>query len=351
MCRNLASYSHTNFQYFRHVPSRCTCVIHAERSHIIGTQVCQHRMNSFFAAASFLLGLVFGSFLNVVIHRVPRGESIVFPSSACPKCHTAIKPYDNIPVASWLILRGRCRHCHEPISPRYAVVELIVAVLFLACFWRFGLSLSTLKYCVFSFLITGLVFIDAEHKLLPDALTLPGLAIGLVFSWFVPVYDLLAELLPSYFPAAHVRNLNWHWLSLGDGALGALVGAAFIFGVGFIYLHARGVEGMGLGDVKLMAMVGAFLGVRLTVFTIFAASLLGTAFGVTLILAVWVKRTKRRMARNRESREVARKHAWLSARLVYRYYQIPFGVFLGSMALFALFFGRRLMAWYWGIYL
>lgn len=308
-------------------------------------------MDSFFAIVSFLLGLVFGSFLNVVIHRVPRDESIVFPSSACPNCHANIKPYDNIPVVSWLVLRGRCRNCREPINARYAVVELLVATLFLGCYWRFGMSLSTLKYCLFSFLIVGLIFIDAEHKLLPDVLTLPGFVAGLVFSWFVPVYDLLAEVLPSVVPTAHVRNVSWHWLSLGDAALGALVGSAFIFGVGFVYLHARGVEGMGLGDVKLMAMVGAFLGTKLTVLTIFAASLLGTVFGVSLILSVWMKRTRRRMVRNREPREVARKHAWLSARLVYRYYQIPFGVFLGSMALFALFFGKRLMAWYWGIYL
>lgn len=308
-------------------------------------------MDPFFAAAIFLFGLTFGSFLNVVIHRVPRGESIVFPSSACPKCHKEIKPYDNIPVVSWLVLGGRCRNCREPINPRYAVVELIVATLFLACYWRFGFSLAALKYCVFSFLLIGLIFIDAEHKLLPDVLTLPGLALGLVFSWFVPVYDLLAEMLPAYFHSGHGRDFNWHWLSLGDSALGAVVGAAFIFGVGFIYLHARGVEGMGLGDVKLMAMVGAFLGVKLTVFTIFAASILGTGFGMTLMLSVWFQRTKRRMIRNRESRQAARKHAWASARLVYRHYQIPFGVFLGSMALFALFFGKSLMGWYWRLYL
>jgi leader peptidase (prepilin peptidase) / N-methyltransferase len=306
-------------------------------------------MDLFFAAAIFLFGLTFGSFLNVVIHRVPRGESIVFPSSACPKCHSQIKPYDNIPVVSWLWLGGRCRVCREPINPRYAVVELIVATLFLACYWRFGVSLGTLKYCMFSFLLIGLIFIDAEHKLLPDVLTLPGLVCGLVFSWFIPVDDLLAETLPAYFQRA--RGLNWHWLSLSDAAFGAIVGGAFIFGVGFIYLHARGVEGMGLGDVKLMAMVGAFLGVKLTVFTIFTASLLGTAFGMTLMLTVWLQRTRRRMIRNRESRQAARKHAWASARLVYRHYQIPFGVFLGSMALFALFFGKGLMAWYWQLYL
>lgn len=308
-------------------------------------------MEPIFAAATFLFGLAFGSFLNVVIHRVPRGESIVFPASACPQCHAKIRSYDNIPVISWLLLGGRCRNCKDPINPRYAIVELILATLFLACYWRFGLSLSALKYCVFSFLIVGLIFIDAEHKLLPDVMTLPGLLTGLVFSWFVPVYDLVAEMFPSYFRFGHGRGLNWHWLSLSDAILGAVVGAAFIFGVGFFYLQARGVEGMGLGDVKLMGMVGAFLGVKLTVFTMFAASLLGTIFGVTLMVTVWLRRTDRRMMRNRESRDVARKHAWASARLVYRHYQIPFGVFLGSMALLALFFGKNLMGWYWGLFL
>jgi len=308
-------------------------------------------MDPFVATAFFLFGLALGSFLNVVIHRVPRHQSIVFPSSACPTCHKDIKPYDNIPVVSWLMLGGRCRNCCEPINPRYAVVELIVATLFLACYSRFGLSIIALKYCVFSFLVTGLIFIDAEHKLLPDVLTLPGLAIGLLFSWFVPVDDLLAEALPVYFQVRHGHGFNWHWLSLCDAALGAAVGAAFIFGVGFIYLHARGVEGMGLGDVKLMAMVGAFLGVKLTVFTMFSASLLGTAFGMVLMLTVWSQRRRRRMARNRESRQAAQKHAWTSAKLVYRHYQIPFGVFLGGMALFALFFGKSLMGWYWGLYL
>jgi leader peptidase (prepilin peptidase)/N-methyltransferase len=307
-------------------------------------------MDFLFGTAFFMFGLIFGSFLNVCIHRIPLGESVVMPSSACPKCHKQIKPYDNIPVLSWLILRGRCRNCQAPITPRYAIVELLIGLLFLACFWEFDFSLMALKYCVFSFLITGLVFIDAEWKLLPDLLTLPGLAIGLVFSWFVPVNKLLADLLPVLFPASDVYEWSWHWLSLMDSLLGAAIGAGFIFGVGFIYLQARGVEGMGFGDVKLMAMVGAFLGVKLTVLTIFAASLLGTIFGVSMIVAVWMRRTRRRMERNRESKEVARKRAWQSAQVVYRHYQMPFGVFLGSMALLALFFGNQLLGWYWGLY-
>lgn len=299
----------------------------------------------------FVIGLLFGSFLNVCIHRIPRGESVVFPSSACPVCHRRIKPYDNIPVLSWLLLGGRCRNCRTPITPRYAIVELLTGFLFLACYWQFGLSLSTLKYCVFSFLVIGLIFIDAEWKLLPDLLTLPGLFLGFIFSWFVPVDQLLANILPMFFRAPTAQGWSCRLLSFTDSLLGAVVGAAFIFGVGFIYLHARGVEGMGFGDVKLMAMVGAFLGVKLTVFTIFAASLLGTIFGVGMILSVWSSRTRRRMNRHHEARELARRRAWQSAKMVYRYYQMPFGVFLGSMALFALFFGERVLGWYWSLYL
>jgi leader peptidase (prepilin peptidase) / N-methyltransferase len=302
------------------------------------------------ATAVFLFGLAFGSFLNVCIHRIPREISVVTPHSACPQCHHAIQPYDNIPVLSWLILRGRCRHCGAPISPRYAVVELLTAFLFLACYVQFGLTIFTLKYCVFSFLIVGLIFMDAEWKLLPDAFTLPGLVAGLAFSLAAPLHDVVAQIVAGML-SARAGPISWRWLSLADALLGAALGASFFYGIAALYLHARGREGMGLGDVKLMAMVGAFLGVRLTVMTIFGASLAGSLFGMVTVLTVWSKRTRRRMARHREPAGVARRHAWRSARTVYRYYEMPFGVFLGAMALVALFFGHRLLHWYWGVYL
>ncbi len=302
---------------------------------------------TFFGTAFFLFGLIFGSFLNVCIHRMPRGISVVTPNSACPQCQSPIKPYDNIPVLSWLILRGRCRNCGTKISARYVVVELLTGLLFLACYLRFGASIYALKYCVFSFLIVGLVFTDAEWKLLPDKLTLTGLVIGIAFSLFAPLNDLVSQLAPA---VIHLRNplQYWRWFSLGDALFGAAVGSSFFYGIAMIYLHARGREGMGLGDVKLMAMVGAFLGVRLTVLVIFGASLVGSIVGVATIAAVWVKRTRRRMQRNRETVEVARRRAWQSARHVYRFYEMPFGVFLGVMALLALFFGGAVMHWYWG---
>jgi leader peptidase (prepilin peptidase) / N-methyltransferase len=302
------------------------------------------------ATAVFLFGLSFGSFLNVCIHRIPREISVVTPHSACPQCHHAIRPYDNIPVLSWLILRGRCRHCGAPISPRYAIVELLTAFLFLACYVQFGLTVFALKYCVFSFLIVGLIFMDAEWKLLPDAFTLPGLAAGLAFSLVAPLHDVAEQIVPAVLRAC-AGPISWRWLSLADAVMGAALGASFFYGIAMLYLHARGREGMGLGDVKLMAMVGAFLGVRLTVLTIFGASLVGSLFGAVTVLMVWTKRTRRRKARNREPAGVARRRAWRSARTVYRYYELPFGVLLGAMALVALFFGHRLLHWYWGVYL
>jgi len=302
------------------------------------------------ATAVFVFGLSFGSFLNVCIHRIPREISVVTPHSACPQCHHAIRPYDNIPVLSWLMLRGRCRHCNAPISPRYAVVELLTALLFVACYAQFGLTIFTLKYCVFSFLIVGLIFMDAEWKLLPDAFTLPGLAVGLGFSLVAPLNDVVAQVVAGML-RARAGPISWRWLSSADALLGAALGASFFYGIAALYLHARGREGMGLGDVKLMAMVGAFLGIRLTVLTIFGASLVGSLFGLVTVLTVWMKRTRRRMARNHEPASVARRRAWRSARTVYSHYEMPFGVFLGAMALVALFFGHRLLHWYWGVYL
>ncbi len=308
-------------------------------------------MDPLFALAFFVLGLNFGSFLNVCIHRLPRRLSVVRPRSACPACGTPIRAYDNIPLLSWLLLQGRCRHCKAPISPRYMVVELLTALLFLGCYARFGLSLMTLKFSVFGFLILGLIFMDAEWRLLPDAFTLPGVLLGMLFSIFVPVNDFAARLLAGMIVSPGSWALSWRTLSFADALLGAALGASFIYGAGMIYFRARGIYGMGFGDVKLMAMVGAFLGIKLTIFTLFAASFLGSFAGLGTICLVWWKRMQRRVTRNHEPGAIARRRAWKSAKTVYRYYEMPFGVFLGSMALLAVFCGNLFLGWYWGIYL
>jgi leader peptidase (prepilin peptidase)/N-methyltransferase len=300
------------------------------------------------ASASVLFGLIFGSFLNVCIYRLPRDLSVLNPRwSACPACKKPIAFYDNIPSISWLLLRGRCRQCKAPISPRYLMVELLTAILFLACSWYFGATLATIKYCVLAFLLLGLIFTDAETKLLPDRMTLTGLGLGILFSLFVPLNDLASQFLPGVVSLPISSEVSSHLLSLADSLLGAIVGASFIYGAGAIYLHARGVEGMGFGDVKLMAMIGAFLGVKLTVFTIFTASIVGSVFGVGTILLVWIKRTNRFARRRDFTLGEARKRAWQSAQTMYRHYEMPFGVFLGSMAMVAFFFGKSFLGWYW----
>jgi leader peptidase (prepilin peptidase) / N-methyltransferase len=300
------------------------------------------------ASASVLFGLIFGSFLNVCIYRLPRDLSVLNPRwSACPACKKPIAFYDNIPIISWLLLRGRCRQCKAPISPRYLMVELLTAILFLACSWYFGATLATIKYCVLAFLLLGLIFTDAETKLLPDRMTLTGLGLGILFSLFVPLNDLASQFLPGVVSLPISSEVSSHLLSLADSLLGAIVGASFIYGAGAIYLHARGVEGMGFGDVKLMAMIGAFLGVKLTVFTIFTASIVGSVFGVGTILLVWIKRTNRFARRRDFTLGEARKRAWQSAQTMYRHYEMPFGVFLGSMAMVAFFFGKSFLGWYW----
>jgi leader peptidase (prepilin peptidase)/N-methyltransferase len=306
-------------------------------------------VDPFLASSIFLFGLCFGSFLNVCIYRLPLGLSVVAPRSACPGCKQPIAFYDNLPVLSWLILQGRCRHCKTKISPRYLLIELLTGLLFLACYWYFGWTLFTLKYCVFAFLLLGLIFTDAETKLLPDKLTLPGLALGIAFSLLVPVNDLAAQFLSGVVSFPFSGDVSMRIVSLLDSLLGAAVGASFIYGAGAIYLRWRGTEGMGFGDVKLMAMVGAFLGMKLTIFTIFTASIAGSFFGLTTVFVVWLKRTHRFMNRLANA-QAARRRGWQSAQLVLRNYQMPFGVFLGSMAMVAFFFGNRFLHWYGGLW-
>jgi leader peptidase (prepilin peptidase) / N-methyltransferase len=308
----------------------------------------QVSVDSLWASASVVFGLILGSFLNACIYRLPRGLSVTRPRrSACPHCQHEIAAYDNIPVVSWLLLCGRCRSCKKPISPRYLVVEVLTGLLFLACYLHFGATLATIKYCTLAFLLLGLIFTDAETKLLPDKMTLTGLALGIGFSLLVPVNDLASQFLPGVVTLPVSSDISWHLLSLVDSLLGAIVGSSFIYGAGAIYLRARGIEGMGFGDVKLMAMIGAFLGVKLTVLTIFTGSVAGSLFGVSTIVLVWIKRTRRFMARQHATLRQARRRAWRSAQTVYRHYEMPFGVFLGGMALLALFFGNRFLDWYW----
>ncbi len=320
-------------------------------------------MNPFLIAAFFLFGLVFGSFLNVCIYRMPRELSVVRPRSACPACGKPIAAYDNIPVLSWILLRGKCRHCKAPISPRYAAVELLTGGFFVLAWLASSGSLpgfvdstcdltgrtvaEPVKFCVFSFLLIGLIFTDAETRLLPDLLTKPGIVLGLVFSLFAPVEcgePCGATPLPSL---ASVLVAPGPIYSLVNALGGAIMGSAFVLGIALLYEAVRSVEGMGRGDVKLMALIGAFLGMKLTLLVVVLASLTGSVFGLLLILAVFRKRLSRRRKKHpSEPAADSRRRAWQSAILIYRHFEIPFGVFLGVAALFAAFWGTGLVCWY-----
>lgn len=267
----------------------------------------------------FLYGLAIGSFLNVCIYRLPRGESVVRPRSRCPQCQHAIDAYDNIPLVSYLLLGGKCRHCRARISPAYFLIELATGLLFLFLYTRFGLSLWFAKYAVFGALLIVLAVTDWQERLLPDRVTFPGMALGLAFSLLVPVADGMVWSL--------VRWADWPPIpltveSLLDSGLGALLGAGALYLVGELYFRLRHREGMGFGDVKMMAMVGFFLGPKLALLTIFLASLGGSLLGGIFILAC-----------RRGSQ-----------------YELPFGTFLSAAALAAALWGRLLLAWYLGYF-
>ena len=269
-----------------------------------------------------ILGAMVGSFLNVVIHRVPLEESIVFPNSRCPSCGAAIAFYDNIPVLSYLMLRGKCRRCTKHISFRYPAVELLTALMFVAVAWHDGLSFALFFDLVFTSALLALVFIDAEHMLLPNAITYPGIVFAVIARLALPYFTgtLHFDDLPSLTHGALANSPIWV-ASLAGALLGALVGGGSLWLMGWTWEKLRGVEAMGLGDVKMMFMVGAYLGWRLTILTIFVGVLSGSIIGIFL------------MARQRQ-----RNMQML----------LPFGIFLGLGAIASLLFGSHLVEWYAG---
>jgi len=245
----------------------------------------------FGVAVATAYGLVVGSFLNVVIHRLPRGASLLRPPSHCPACGAPVRWFDNVPVLSFLLLVGRCRSCRAPISPRYPAVELLGGFAAAAALLRFGLTVAGVEAMLLLMLLIALAFIDLEHHLLPDVLTIPGIALGLAGS-------LAGGLVPAL-----------------DAAIGAAVGAAVPYAVIVVYRWLRGAEGMGLGDTKLLAMIGAFLGWRGALLTLGLAATTGAAVGIALIVA----------GKGRRDTE------------------LPFGTFLAGAAAVVLFAGSALL--------
>jgi leader peptidase (prepilin peptidase)/N-methyltransferase len=231
------------------------------------------------ACLALLFGLLIGSFLNVCVYRLPRDLSVVRPRSYCPACNHPIAWHDNVPLLSYALLRGRCRHCKASISVRYSVVELLTGVLFFIFVWRLGPSLAAFKFCLLSALLVGLTFSDLEARILPDEFTLGGTVAGLVLAWFVPVEPYIADVLLL---RAGVRNKQ-HWSSLAEALLGAVVPGFCLWFAGWLYFKLRHREGLGLGDVKLVAMVGAFMGLQGALFMLIVGSLAGSLLGYAYI--------------------------------------------------------------------
>ncbi|HKO42447.1 MAG TPA: prepilin peptidase [Pyrinomonadaceae bacterium] len=276
----------------------------------------------FFYVAIGIIGAIIGSFLNVVIHRLPREESIVFPNSRCPSCGTAIAFYDNIPVLSYAVLGGRCRSCKTNISARYPAVELITGLLWAVVAMHDGMTWALPFDLIFVTAILVLIFIDAEHMILPNAITYPGIVFTLVARIALPLlmgqphFDDVPMLLDGPFE-------GWPlWAaSLGGAVIGGLAGGGSLWLMGWLWEKLRGVEAMGLGDVKMMFMVGGYLGWRLTVLNIFLAVLSGSVTGIVIMAA--------KGDRNLQM-------------------LLPFGIFLGIGAIAALLFGSHIVEWYAG---
>ncbi|HKO62804.1 MAG TPA: prepilin peptidase [Pyrinomonadaceae bacterium] len=276
----------------------------------------------FFYLALGIIGAVIGSFLNVVIHRLPREESIVFPNSRCPSCGAAIAFYDNIPVLSYAALRGRCRSCKTRISARYPAVELLTGLLWAAVAMHDGLSWALPFDLIFVTAILALIFIDAEHMILPNAITYPGIVFALIARIALPLildqphFDDVPMLLDGPFS-------GWPWwaASLGGAVIGGLAGGGSLWLMGWLWEKLRGVEAMGLGDVKMMFMVGGYLGWRLTILNIFVGVLSGSLIGIILMAG--------KGDRNMQM-------------------LLPFGVFLGIGAIASLLFGSHIVEWYAG---
>jgi len=248
--------------------------------------------------AALIFGMCVGSFLNVCIYRLPHDKSVVNPRrSLCPNCGKSIYWFDNIPVLSYVLLRGRCRHCNEPISPRYPLIEIMSGSFALCCVLKFGFSIDALVFYTFISALIVITYIDIDHQIIPDVITLPG----------IPIFFLASLVIPD--------------VTLGDAALGLLIGGGSLLLVAWVYRLVAKKEGMGGGDIKLLAMIGVLLGWKGVLFTILSSSAIGTVSGLSVMLS------------KREGMKLA----------------IPFGPFLSLGAIIYIFFGNPLMGWYLGL--
>jgi leader peptidase (prepilin peptidase)/N-methyltransferase len=264
------------------------------------------------ALLAALAGLLIGSFLNVCIYRMPRDLSVVRPRSFCPECNKTIAWFDNVPLVSYAMLHGRCRRCGHRISLRYPVVELLTAATFFCAFWFLGSTLAAAKFAVYGAIMIALIFSDLEERILPDEFTLGGTAAGVIFAAFVPVSG--GILLLMFFSAKN------QWLvSICDSLLAAAICSGSLWAVRALYEKVRNREGLGLGDVKMGALIGAFLGIQGALLALLVGSLLGVVIGLS--------------------------YTWFTGKDASTY-ELPFGTFLGVAALGVGFFSEVIFNWY-----
>ncbi len=245
----------------------------------------------------FFFGLCIGSFLNVCIYRLPIGKSIVNPPSSCPECGYLIRFYDNIPVISYLLLGGKCRQCKTPISMRYPMVELLTGLMSVASLFKFGFTLTALIHFIFIAALMVITFIDIDHQIIPDVISLPGIIIFFLCTFAIPQ------------------------VTMKDSLMGILIGGGILYAIAVGYALLKKTEGMGGGDIKLLAMIGALLGWQGVLFTVFVSSAFGTLVGLIV------------MIKSKKGMKLA----------------IPFGPFLSIGAILYVFFGNKIILWYLGI--
>ena len=267
------------------------------------------------ALLAFGFGLLIGSFLNVCVYRLPRDLSVVRPRSYCPACEKQIAWYDNIPVLSYILLGGHCRYCKTRISARYPVVELMTGALFFIYALRMGPTLAAVKYCVLGALLTGLLFSDLEERILPDEFTLGGTLLGLGFAFLIPVQDFAAHMLLWVLKI----DLNQRIVSFLEALIGAVLPAFVLWLGGYLYEKLRKREGMGFGDVKMLLMVGSFLGFRDTILTMVIGSVLGSIVGY-----LFIRFTQKEIST----------------------YELPFGTFLAVGGIAVTLLGPTVFEWY-----
>ena len=266
-------------------------------------------------ALALVFGLVIGSFLNVVIIRLPQGISISTPRSRCPQCNELIHWYDNVPVLSYVLLGGRCRRCKKKISARYPSIETLCGIVSALLYLKLGLTVEWGIFLAFCGALIVLAFIDLDHRILPDPITLNGIWIGVLTSVYLAQPS---PLIARLFRSAGIEGASPRVMALTASVFGAIVGGGLLWAVAEAYLRLRGIEGMGFGDVKMMAMVGAFLGAPLALLTIMLGSLLGSIVG--LIFIRFANKT--------------------------RQYELPFGTFLSFAGIVAVLYGDEMVRWY-----